>query len=226
MKKIKSFFYGILCRFGYKQPLPEFIAQHIEFMELFNEIKFRALLGIERAFFLFQFAGHASNFLQGEIAEVGVYKGGGAKIIAEAVKNPNKTIHLFDTFSGHPKTNKKEDSEYQKKGLYKDTSLEEVKNFLSEFNKIKFYKGVFPETTKPVLQKKFCFVHIDTDLYESTKASIEFFYFRMVSGGIIIVDDYGNPDAKGVKKSVDEFFRDKKEFPILCTQHQCIIIKL
>ncbi len=222
--KINEMFYDVLQRLGRKIKPPEFIRQHNEFIELFNKIKSNALLSIERAFFLFQFSKQVST-LQGEVAEIGVYRGGGARILAEVFKS--KQIHLFDTFEGMPEVDKKEDNtEYQKKGLYNDTSLSLVKNFLSEFNNIKFYKGLFPETADSVKNKKFCFVHIDTDIYQSTKACLEFFYPKMVLGGVIICDDFKSPECKGVEKAVEDFLKNKKEFPINTTQFQCAIIKL
>jgi len=221
-----NYFYGILCKFGWKPSLPEFIVEHTEFMQLFDKVKSRALLGIERAFLLYQFAKQAKNVF-GDVVEVGVYRGGGAMLIADAMKGSDKAIHLFDTFEGMPEVDSKEDNtNYMKKGLYADTNLNEVKNFLSEFKGIEFYKGFFPKTAQPIVNKKFCFVHIDTDIYQSTKACLEFFYNKMNPKGIIVCDDYGNPDVKGVKKAVDGFFENKKEFPINSTQYQCVIIKL
>ena len=51
---------------------------------------------------------------------------------------------------------------------------------------------------------KFSFVHLDVDLYESTKESINFFSPRMIRGGIIVVHDYGC--SRGVRKAVDECY--------------------
>lgn len=173
---------------------------------------------------MFQFSKQALT-LQGDVAEIGVFRGGGARILAEVFSS--KQIHLFDTFEGMPEVDKKEDNlKAVWKGRYDDTSLTEVKNYLTEFNNINFYKGIFPKTSKPITGKKFCFVHIDTDIYQSTKACLQFFYPRMVLGGIIICDDYMSLECRGVEKAVDEFFKDKKEFPIHTTYHQCAIIKL
>ncbi len=43
----------------------------------------------------------------GEVAEVGVYQGGSAKLLAKIL--PNKEIHLFDTFTGMPPTDPEHD---------------------------------------------------------------------------------------------------------------------
>ena len=60
--------------------------------------------------------------------------------------------------------------------------------------------------------KRFCFVSIDVDLYKTTMAAWEFFYPRMVKGGVIaIYDDYDYPTCPGVTKATDEFLRNKLE---------------
>ena len=54
------------------------------------------------------------------------------------------------------------------------------------------------------LPKAISFLRLDTDLYKTTKIQLEVLYPRLVSGGILHIDDYGA--CSGVKKAVDEFF--------------------
>jgi len=156
---------------------------------------------------------------EGDFAETGVYKGSSARIICEA--KGNKPFHLFDTFKGMPEV-LKIDKKY-KKGMLNDVSFERVKQRLSKYNNILFYKGFFPDTAEAVKDKKFSFVNIDMDIYKSTKDSLEFFYKRMVKGGIIIGHDYQSIEA--VKKAFDKFFDDKTEKVIPLCMSQCIVIK-
>ena len=66
---------------------------------------------------------------------------------------------------------------------------------------------------------------MDVDLYESTKAGLEFFYPRMSRGGIIMSHDY--PSLNGVLKAVTEFFADKPDPVIdIAGGEQCLIVKL
>jgi len=146
--------------------------------------------------------------VKGDVAEVGVYRGGTAKIIADEIKD--KQIYLFDTFTGLP-----HDSIYDpdifpalSKGAMKETSVKEVRAYLP-FKNVHIYKGIFPKTSKPIKNKKFSFVHLDTDLYTATKAGLEFFYPRMNKGGIFLIHDY--PCMLGVEKAVAEFLITKKE---------------
>ncbi len=159
--------------------------------------------------------------IPGDIAEVGVYKGGSAKIICSA--KGDKHLHLFDTFEGLPKV---EDIDmvwpfYEGKFA---ASYDSVREYLKDGDNVFFYKGIFPQTSDPVKDKVFSFVNLDVDCYESTKQCLEFFYSRMSSGGILLSHDYIT--APGVKKAFDDFFLGRPE-PVLETAgSQCIVVKV
>jgi len=157
--------------------------------------------------------------IKGDLAEVGVYQGGTAKLICQAKKD--KTLHLFDTFKGLPKVGKI-DTQYHQ-GEFA-ASYENVKKYLKYFPKVNIYKGTFPETAKPIKDINFSFVHLDVDTYESTKECLRFFYPRMSRGGIIISHDY--TAVQGVKKAFDEFFKDKPEPLLEMAGSQCLLVKL
>ena len=158
--------------------------------------------------------------IKGDIAEVGVYTGGSAKLICEAKED--RALHLFDTFNGLPSLSKNDNQKQFYAGQF-SASLDSVKNYLKGYKKVYFYKGIFPNTAKPIKNKKFSFVHLDVDIYKSTLDCLKFFYPRMRKGGIIISHDYIN--APGVKKAIDEFFEDKPE-PIIEICQQAMIVKI
>jgi len=157
--------------------------------------------------------------IPGEIAEVGVFRGGSAKIICNA--KGTKKLHLFDTFDGLPEITKYDDT-YFYKGQFV-SNLDYVKNYLKEYSDIYFYQGYFPSTAKDFKETKFSFVNLDVDIYESTKNAIEYFYPKMSIGGIIISHDYIN--SKGVRKAINDFFADKPEPVIELAGSQCLIVK-
>ena len=168
----------------------------------------------------------ATKKVKGDVAEVGVYKGGSAKLITEY--KSSKTLHLFDTFDGLPNPGKIDEALYP--GAFKATLIQ-VKNYLRQYKKILFYKGMFPKTAKDLKKTTFSFVHLDVDLYKSTKDALQFMYPKMSKGGMILIHDY--ICFKGVKKAVDEFFKDKPE-PVLPlfsntldleTESQCLVVK-
>ena len=162
--------------------------------------------------------------IPGDIAEVGVYRGGSAKIIADMVKD--KQIYLFDTFEGLPTNTIYDKDRFPplNKGSMKETSVEEVRKYVP-FKNVHIYKGVFPKTAGVIKDKRFSFVHLDTDLYVGTKAGLKFFYPRMNKGGIFLIHDY--PCFLGVEKAVIEFLLNKKEqIKVLTVPRQGWIIKL
>ena len=153
--------------------------------------------------------------IPGDIAEVGCYRGGSARIICEF--KGEKTLHLFDTFEGLPVS-----GQSHSKGEF-IASLEGAKEYLSDCSKVYFYKGVFPDQTSCyVKDKTFSLVHLDSDLPERIPASLDFFYTRMNKGGIILIHDY--PVYLG--EVVDSFFFDKPESIIPITSRHAMVIKL
>lgn len=159
--------------------------------------------------------------IEGDVAEVGVYQGGSAKLICQ---NTNKPVHLFDTFEGLPDVGEHDSPILFHKGDFCG-SLESVKDYLKDCSNVSFYKGVFPSTADVVKNKKFSFVNLDVDLYKSTMDCLEFFYPRMSKGGVILSHDY--PTTKGVQKAFDEFFKDKLEIVMSpFGTKQALVIKL
>ena len=150
--------------------------------------------------------------LNGDIAEVGVYRGGTASIISE---NTNSSIHLFDTFEGMP-YHSPEMGEKWGLNSFNDTNFDSVKRLFTNKPNVKCYKGIFPiDTSHNIENLKFKFVHLDVDNYTSYKESLNFFYNRMVLGGIIVFDDYNCDCCPGANVAIDEFFNGKFEDVII-----------
>ncbi len=188
-------------------------------IEVYNRHTDLILVRPDQMYQISQFLKYALT-LDGDVAELGVYKGGTAVFIADIMQNSAKTFHLFDTFEGLPPA-----PEIVVKDEFDRTSLEMVKKNLSEFNHfIEYHKGYFPDTAQG-LDKEFCFVYLDGDLYQSTKDSLEFFYPKMVKGGVIVLDDYKSKHWPGVKKAIDEFVEGKNISVLQCTTNQAVIIK-
>ena len=161
--------------------------------------------------------------LDGDMAEVGVYQGGSAKLISE-VKGDRK-LFLFDTFIGLQELSDDDThfgKKHWKKNEFSDTSLETVKDYLSSYNNIQIIEGEFPKTADCIHDSKFSFVHLDVDLYRSTIECLEFFYPRLVNGGIILVHDY---HSDGIQKAFKEFLQSNKARLIELTGSQCMIVK-
>ncbi|MFX1385152.1 MAG: TylF/MycF/NovP-related O-methyltransferase [Promethearchaeota archaeon] len=205
-----------------------------DFLKLYDKIKKNTVVKEDRCYILHKFSDYCSN-LEGDFAECGVYKGGTSYLIAYTLNLKsitNKEFHIFDTFKGFPSSANVDPGVLKnqtsiREGTYGDALFNNVKDYLKIFPFIIFHPGIIPETFKGLEVKKFAFVHIDVDLYEPAKDCCNFFYSKMVRGGIMIFDDYGFQEyIYSEKQAVDEFFSDKPESPISLRTGQCIIIKV
>lgn len=88
--------------------------------------------------------------------------------------------------------------------------IEPATQNLSEFKNVKLYKGWIPEVFSQLEDAQYSFVHIDVDLYEPTKDSINYFYPKMISGGVMICDDYGSYKTIGARKAFLDFWGEDK----------------
>lgn len=136
----------------------------------------------------------------GDVAELGVYKGGTSLMLAEFMSD--RIVHAFDTFNGMPETATKVD--VHKAGDFGDTSLEAVRRAFAGHSNISIHAGFFPATAVALVNKKFCLTHFDGDIYQSCKDFISFFWPRMTPGGIMVFDDWEWGNCPGVKKAIDE----------------------
>lgn len=178
-----------------------------------------SLLSGNEAFTVFSLA-RAQAGLDGDMAEVGVYQGVSARLISLA--SGGIPLHLFDTFDGLPDVDAAE-YDRMRKGHYA-ASLPSVQDFMADRPRITFNKGMFPGTAGPVEDRRFSFVHLDVDLRSGTLACLEFFYPRMVPGGVILTHDYSYLD--GVRAAYAEFLADRPERPIELPSSQAMLVKL
>ena len=211
----------VISRAGVAHDLAHWAAD-AEFEAALASCRPYSMLGPDRLFMLWQWA-HQARALPGEVAQVGVYRGGSAALIARAIAGSGKSLHLFDTFTGMPDVDAEID--LHKKDDFNDTSLARVQKLFTGDTHTSFYPGVFPSTAEAIKGRRFSFVYIDVDIYTSTRDALAFFYPRLVPGGFLISDDYQGKRTPGVKKAFDEFLADKMERPLLTAVGQCLLIK-
>ena len=140
----------------------------------------------------------------GEVWELGVFRGGTSLEMLKFMRNQNmrNAFKLFDTFKGISGTGPKDN--FHIDGDFSDTSLDDVKHLLRDFDNAQFFPGVIPSTlishSGPV-----SLVHIDLDVYEPTLASLRYIWTILGAGGFAVCDDYQADNCLGVKKAIDEF---------------------
>jgi len=154
--------------------------------------------------------------IQGDLIEIGVYKGISAKMIHYYM--PDRRLYLFDTFDILDERDldreKRETGIEYDKGWFVDASIENVLKYIDRKNdNITIIQGYFPNTIPEEFDSKtFAFVHIDISLYKPTIDALNYFYEKTSSGGIIVLHDYNSNPS--VRKSTDEFMKNKIEIPI------------
>jgi hypothetical protein len=147
----------------------------------------------------------------GDTAECGVYLGASSYLICRANQSsPSaKWHHGFDSFEGLSAPGDLDGAFWTGGDL--NVSLEACSKNLAEFPACRLYKGWIPERFHEVADRTFSLVHVDVDIYEPTRASVEFFYPRLSAGGILLCDDYGFTTCPGATGAIDEFLSDKPE---------------
>ncbi len=148
--------------------------------------------------------------LNGNVAELGVYKGKFARYINQYF--PGRLLYLFDTFEGFDKRDIIAETRQQFSAGdqdFSDTSVESVLSQMKSPENCRPVKGFFPESARG-LEDPFVFVSIDTDLYEPIYNGLCFFYPKMVDGGYIFIHDFNSDAYKGVRQAVEQFCTEQK----------------
>ena len=85
--------------------------------------------------------------VEGDFAEVGVYKGNSAIVLAEIANFTGRDLYLFDTFDGFDKKDLEGVDDKFEEGDWGGVSVEDVKAFIGEaVNCCHFEAGYFPKT--------------------------------------------------------------------------------
>ena len=199
----------------------------ISFNKVFKKIQWNTRIDKYRLFSIWELMEQTKN-LNGDIIEIGIWRGGSGCLIAKKAQllKLNSRIFLCDTFTGLVKSSNKDP--YFKNNRLSDSGIKIVENLVKKLNlkNIKIIKGIFPDKTGyKIKNKKFRFCHIDVDTYYSTKDCLNWIWERLVKGGVIVFDDYGYSITEGVTKIVNEHKNMKDRFFIYNLTGQAIMIK-
>ncbi len=134
----------------------------------------------------------------GDVAEVGVYMGGSAAVLARAL--PDRQLWLFDSFKGLPEPGPQDAMEA---GRFRGNLSAVLLVVPDAWMVVDHFPP--PGIAEMLLGHAFAFVHVDCDMYQSTRDALEVFYPRTVSGGVIVLDDYGCSMTPGATEAVEEF---------------------
>jgi O-methyltransferase len=181
-----------------------------------------------RVYIVCWFAEHVKH-LPGEFVECGVNTGAYSRAIIEYIdfSKLGKTFYLLDTYEGLVASqiteNEKKAGISDYLGSYKNV-YEQVINTFKNFP-VKVIKGAVPGTLPQCDAKQICYLSIDMNVVEPEIAAINYFWDKVVKGGVIILDDYGFPQHIEQKNAFDEFAKQKGVQILSLPTGQAIIFK-
>jgi len=167
---------------------------------------------------------HTHN-LPGAVVECGVWRGGSMHAVArtlDALTDHSRDLYLFDTFEGMVEPTDKDarfdgqtaaellKTSKRSGKVWAYASLEDVQEGFSNVpypsERIHYIPGRVEDTVPGEAPEQIALLRLDTDWYESTRHELEHLYPRLVSGGVLFIDDYGW--WQGSRAATDEFLAD------------------
>jgi hypothetical protein len=90
---------------------------------------------------------------------------------------------------------------------------------------VNLVRGLVPTVLQQIPSTKIAYLALDMNGSLPELAALDFFYPKMVKGGIIYFDDYGW-NYPELRKVVDEFFSDKPETLLHFPSGNSIVVKV
>jgi hypothetical protein len=164
----------------------------------------------------------AQHKIPGDIVECGVWRGGSMQAVARTLTqcgDQGRDLYLFDTFEGMPPPTAEDvrhdgtpaadllAAQDRDSTVWAYAGLEDVQAGFADVpypaERIHFIKGKVEETVPEQVPETISILRLDTDWYESTAHELRHMWDRLVSGGVLLIDDYGH--WKGSRQATDEF---------------------
>lgn len=167
----------------------------------------------------------AEQGIAGAIVECGVWRGGSMMVVAQTLLDLSKRtydLYLFDTFDGMPPPTT-EDRDFhgtaavdllnrspRDSNMWGWSSIEQTRAALYSIGypreHIHFVAGRVEDTIPDRAPERIALLRLDTDWYASTRHELIHLFPRLVTGGVLIIDDYGH--WQGARKATDEYLAE------------------
>lgn len=194
------------------------------FVAAYESVRPDTMIDVERAWILWSLARQCVRLDDGDFVEAGVFRGGSALLIWQAMRpgSDSRRLHLFDSFAGLPAPGPRDRLE---EGRMSDTSVDRVAGLFDD-PRVVIHPGWIPATFEGSGVLSIAFAHVDLDLERSMLDACEFIYPRLRPGGVIVFDDYGQACCPGARVAVDDFFRRLPETPLVLPTGQAVVFRL
>lgn len=173
--------------------------------------RFSGELHVEWRVYTACWAAQLAKDLDGDFVEVGVNTGIFSAAICSYIdfnRYADKRFYLLDTFAGFP-TDLLSPEELAAKvaenaGDYFE-SYDLVRNTFAEYPNVVLIAGRVPDTLPLVPSEKIAYLCIDLNAAVPERAALEYFWDKVVPGGVILLDDYAYKGHDVQRRSFDEF---------------------
>ena len=149
--------------------------------------------------------------LEGDFVECGVNRGGFSRAVVEYLDfgRLDRTFYLMDTFDGLVDayiTPEEREAGVSRAAFAKYTECyDDVREAFSQFPNVVLVRGPIPDTLEQVTPDKVAYLSIDMNVVLPEIAAAEHFWDRLVSGAVIVLDDYGHGPHAAQKHAFDVF---------------------
>lgn len=136
----------------------------------------------------------------GDICEFGTYNGFTAHLLSQLMKPLHQRMYLYDSWEGFPEiTSIDKYCKEVEDGLWKQGDCKVAEGVEGKIfdtinavipGRLSMVKGFYTEQT-PV-PEKIALLHIDCDLYTSTKMALKICAPKLTDGAVILFDDFNN----------------------------------
>lgn len=156
-------------------------------------------------------------------AEFGTYRGGCAYMVLACTARSR--MWLYDTFEGVPPQSIGAGEEFLA-GVYDNTTVDYVQQLLRPWSdRTEFVVGDVFETVPAHDPGPLSLVHMDLNAAAPTVHALEFAYERLVPGGFVVFDDYGQREFAQQRAALDDFFATRREEIIALPTGQGLVAK-
>jgi hypothetical protein len=140
-----------------------------------------------------------------------------------------KTFYLLDTFEGIPEEQYTNDGrvailEARQHEYYSDV-YDDVAAYFSKYDNVKLIRGTIPASLSECPAERVAYLSIDLNTAAPEIAAAEFFWDKIVPGGIVVLDDYGFPLHDPQRLAFDDFAQRKGTRVLALPTGQGMMIK-
>jgi tetratricopeptide (TPR) repeat protein len=139
---------------------------------------------------------------EGDFVECGVWKGTTVRVVCDAIdfKSTGKGYWLYDVFDW------KEGDLHHPLGGLDATLHDKVVARFADLPSVRIVKGYVPQSFAQGMPEKIALMHLDMNNAPAEIGALEALWDRMVSGAILVLDDYGWDNYRPQKLAEDAFF--------------------